>query len=199
SSSPDTSGRRVRSAAMPTSTVVAISTPTRTTVVTPCPRTRNVTAVAQPSPARTKNCQGWSPSALSCLLVKVAEFIVDPFADVGVERRRLFVLLRAVVMRPLHRREPDRHDARRAEDVRQEPRHAIEAAIDRRLQELLAAVDADERLDDLIVGLPLVDLRAQLIAHLLRLAARARRQRLVRAAAARAPHLAAQLILERVL
>src|SRR5437764_11280131 len=102
-------------------------------------------------------------------------------------------------MGPLDGGEADGKDAGRAEDVREEPRDTVEAFVDRRLQELLPAVDPDERLDDLVVPLSLIDLRAQLRPHLLRRAARALGQRLMCARAAHAAHLAAQLLLERVL
>src|SRR5471030_2265472 len=114
----------------------------------------NVTAVAQPSAARTKNCQGSRPprsawrrtlplslavSGLGrTLLVEVSELIVDALFERGVEwrgRGGRDVLL----PRPFHCREADRDRTRRADQVREYPRQAAEAAVDRSAEHLLAA------------------------------------------------------------
>src|SRR4029077_3482432 len=103
--------------------------------------------------------------------------------------------------RPLDRREPDRDRAGRADQVREQPRQAAEALVERRAEHLLGAVLRDERLDDLVVvGYARIDQRRQLAAHLVRRAARiltALGQRLVAAGAAGADDLVLHLLLER--
>src|SRR4029077_2543213 len=97
-------------------------TPSRITAVGPWPRARNVTAVAQPSAARTKNCQGWSPasppsvvgSGLSRALVEVSELIVDALFERRFERGRRNGR-RVRLARPLHRGEGDGDGAGRAD------------------------------------------------------------------------------------
>src|SRR5579872_6773037 len=150
SSSGFTSGRTVRSAAIPTNAAVAISRPSRTTAMTPSPRATKVTAVAQPSAASTKNCQGWR------LLVEVSELIVDALVERGVGRGRLGRRI-VVLARPLHRREADGDGARAADQIREEPREAVEALVDRRAEHFLAAVLLHEPLDDLVVVLALLN------------------------------------------
>src|SRR5580765_6376046 len=109
-----------------------MSTPSRMTAVGPCPRAMKVTAVAQPSAARTKNCQGWRPASAGAaagsgvsrtLLVEVSELIVDALFEGGVERRGLG--RRLGLARPLHRREPDRDRAGCADQVRKQPRRRL--------------------------------------------------------------------------
>src|SRR5438045_1446332 len=103
----------------------------------------NVTAVAQPSAASTKNCQGWSPASagsaasglIRTLLVEVSELIVDALFERGVERRGGGRRVRLV--RPLHRDEPDRDRAGGADQVREQPRQAAEALVERRAEHLL--------------------------------------------------------------
>src|SRR5947207_332188 len=101
---------------MPASAVVAINADNSTIEVTPRPAARYARAVAQPRPARTKNCQGCSPGSLgrgspflaraAGALVEVAELIVDPIIEIRIGRRR--GLRRRVGMpRPLHRGESD--------------------------------------------------------------------------------------------
>src|SRR5262245_18215828 len=131
-----------------------------------------VAAVAQNSEARTKNCQG---SRLSSARgrrasVELSELIVEPLVDRGLRRRRAFGLaLRAP--RPLGGDEADEHNPGAGQPVRHQPGEAVEALVDRRGEELLAAVELDESGHDLVAILPLLDLFAQLITHLRRGAA----------------------------
>src|SRR5437868_14852669 len=102
--------------------------------VAPWPRATKVTAVAQPSAARTKNCQGCRPASeltsaparRGTLSVEVAELIVDPLVERGVDRRRCGGR-RLALARPLHGRKPDRDGADGANQVRKEPGHPVEA------------------------------------------------------------------------
>src|SRR5215470_153784 len=114
----------------------------------------NVAAVAHARPASTKNCQAWRPS--SFVLVEVSELIVEPLVHRGVFWRFLGAgLLR--MLRPSRRDERDADDAEAAKQIRKDPRDAIESAIDRHRQEVLAAVFRDPLADDLIVALACVD------------------------------------------
>src|SRR3954451_14017716 len=122
--------------------------PSRTTAVGPSPRAMNVTAVAQPSAARTKNCQGCRPASAASVisgfppspgwdLVEISELIVDALFERLVERRR--GRRRVGLARPLHRDESDPDRAGRADQVGKQPRQPAEAPIDRRAEHLLAA------------------------------------------------------------
>src|SRR5262245_21205291 len=131
---------------MPIMAAPAIRTDSITTAVMPRPRAMKVAAVAQPSAARTKNCHGCScwlwvvgcgcgllvtrvaSLVTSCLRptrsVEIAELIVQPRLDVGIDRgRRRGFGLRAA--RPPDGSEADHHGAGRAERIRQEPRQAV--------------------------------------------------------------------------
>src|SRR5438094_945639 len=90
---------------MATMPAVAMRMLNRTTDVIPCPRATNVTAVAQPSAASTKNCQGWNVSLLPSL-VEVFELIVEAFCDLGIFCRRGF-RRRCRPPRPADRDEPE--------------------------------------------------------------------------------------------
>src|SRR6516164_553782 len=103
------------------------------------------------------------------------------------------------MLRPPHRDEADADDTETAKQIREDPGDAIESAIERHRQEVLAAVLRNPLVDDLIVSLASVDVRAKVGSHLRGLAADALRQRLVCAAAARARDLVAHLLLEVVL
>src|SRR2546425_8909322 len=131
--------------------------------VAPWPRAMKLTAVAQPSAASVKNCQGWR-------LVEVAELIVDALVERGIDRRGRAVG-RGGLARPLHGGKRDGDRARGADQVREEPRHPVEAAVERRTEHLFRAVLRQKRLDDLVVVLALVDERGELAAHLVRGAA----------------------------
>src|SRR5207244_12469879 len=101
--------------------------------------------------------------------------------------------------RPLHGRKRDGDRARGADQVREEPRHPVEAAIEWRTEHLFRAVLRQKRLDDLVVVLALVDERGELAAHLVRRAAvvlAALREVLMPARAARADDLVLHLFLE---
>ena len=63
--------------------------------------------------------------------------------------------------------------SRTGDGVWKHPGEAVEAFVDRRAQKLLSAVEPDECLDDFVVILALVDLRAKLSPHLLRSSTRA--------------------------
>src|SRR5207249_2337290 len=99
--------------------------------------------------------------------VEIPELIVDAIVESRIDRRRCR-RLRVRMTRPLDRGEADRDQTSSCDEVRQEPRDAVEAFVDRRLEELLSAIDADQRLDDGVVILVLIDLRAELRAHVLR-------------------------------
>src|SRR5262245_54161104 len=209
---------------MPTMAAAAISTVSRMIDVTPRPAARYASAVAQPRPASTKNCQGRRPSSSfdgrrssffvrtpppgsspakprTGGLIEVPEFIVDPLVEIGIAagNRRGRVL---AVPRPLDGGESDGDDAEPAHRVGHEPREAIEAAVERRAERLLAAVGRDEVLPDLIPVLPEFDLLGELILHLRGLTAVALGQRTMTAVAdlaRRADDLVPHLLLERVL
>src|SRR5476649_2325935 len=130
--------------------------PRKTTAVGPSPRAMNVTAVAQPSAASTKNCQGCSPASVEppvvsgfsrTLLVEVSELIVDALFESGIERRGRRGGLVGLA-RPLDRGEADRDRAECADQVREQPRQAAEAPVNRRAEHLFGAVLRDECLDD---------------------------------------------------
>src|SRR5438034_11793768 len=102
----------------------------------------NVTAVAQPSAASTKNCQGWSPASVPAglpsadlgagcrtCLVEVSELIVDALFESGIERR---CGGRGVVglPRPLHGREADGDGAGRTHQVGEQPGEPAETFVD---------------------------------------------------------------------
>src|SRR5689334_4702184 len=138
-------------------------------------------------------------SDLSDVLIKVAELIVETFVELGIALRHRLGGVRLVLTRPPDRDEPD--DAGRADPdrPRQQPGQPAEPAIHRRAEHLLAAVLGDERLDDLVVRLPLIDQRGELSAHVVRRAARilAALPDSGVAAAARADDLVLQLLFER--
>src|SRR5580765_5855605 len=125
--------------------------------VGPCPREMKVTAVAQPSAASTKNCQGWRPASVASGLsrtglVEVSELIVDALVESGIDRRGRRV--RGVGLpRPFHRDEADRHRAGRTDQIRKQPGQTVESLVQRRAEHLFAVVLGEERLDDLVVCL----------------------------------------------
>src|SRR5262245_7671559 len=191
SSSVDTSGWTVRSAVRPINAAPAISTAMRMTTVTPWPRAMKVAAVAHPRAARTKNCQG---------LIEVSELIVQAIFEFRIVERGRRGRRRDRPARPPERRGADHDDAGRADEIREQPRHPAEALVDGRAEHLLAAVLRDERLDDLLAVLALVHQRRELLAHLVRRAARvlaAFGDRLVTAGRAGANDFVLHLLLER--
>src|SRR5215472_8621973 len=103
------------------------------------------------------------------------------------------------MLRPPHRDEADADDAETTEQIWEDPGDAIESAIERHRQKVFATVLRDPLVDDLIVSLARVDVRAEIVPHLRGLPAEALRQRLVGTAAARARYLVAHLLLELVL
>src|SRR5262249_11858963 len=125
----------------------------------------NVAAVAEPSAARTKNCQG---------LIEVSELIVQAIFEGVVQPRRLASPAIAGGRRgvrlaaPATRRKAERRDGGGADEVRHHPRQPVEAFVERRAEHLLAAVLRDEGRDDLVVRLTLIDERRELLAHLVR-------------------------------
>src|SRR4051794_20348402 len=114
----------VRSAVNPTNAAPAIRTDMSTTVVRPCPRVMKVAAVAQPSAARTKNCQACSPWSLpvavsadvaAAVLVEISELIVETLFHVGIAGRCRGV--RGIrPSRPARRRKAHEHDAGAADE-----------------------------------------------------------------------------------
>src|SRR5947209_8366897 len=175
SSSGQTSGRSVRTAARPTRMVAAMRTLRSTTVTTPWPRATKTTAVAQPSPARTKNCHGCSgesaaigPERLSgaVALVEISELIVEPLVERRLDCGRRFAGGRLVVLRPSHRYRAGDHCADRADGDGEQPRQSVEAFVDRHRQRLLAAVFVHVVLNDLVFRFPLVDHPSDLAAHI---------------------------------
>src|SRR4051812_4331924 len=141
-----------------------------------------VTAVAQPSPASTKNCHGWRtwssfdrPStgpglAARTWLVEVAELIIDALLEgrIALDNRLACRVRRAA---PFHCRKPDRGNAGAGEEIRKHPRNAVEPFVDRRAQELMTAVHGRKRFDDLVVVLAAIDLCTKLRAHFFGVAA----------------------------
>src|SRR5262245_49923141 len=201
---------------MPMAAAPAISTDSMTTAVIPRPRAMNVAAVAQPSAASTKNCHACSCWSLvagrGCWLlvtpmtsrwparsVEVAELIVQPRFDVGVNSLRR-IGLRFGPARPPDRGKADHERARGARRVGKQPREAVEAFVDRRAKHLFGSVFRNERLDDLVVRLALIDERGELATHLMRRRAivlAAFGQVLMSAGAAGADNLVLHLLLER--
>ena len=103
-------------------------------MVSPRPRAKKVTAVAQPRAARTKNCQGWSrPTAAGCdrsgvvsgfsrtCSVEVPELIVEAFFEAA-STARGSLGRRLAPPRPLDGREADGHGAGGADQVRETAR-----------------------------------------------------------------------------
>src|SRR3954452_16658846 len=100
-----------------------------------------VTAVAQPSAASTKNCQGCRPCSVGAgWLVEVAELIVDAFVERRFDRR-FGSLVR--LARPLHGDKTNGHRAGRADQVREEPGETAETFVDRCAQHFFATVFRD--------------------------------------------------------
>src|ERR1700730_9563360 len=125
----------------------------------------NVTAVAQPNAASTKNCQGWSadagsgfpPSRSPTLLVEVSELIVDALLEGRVGRDGF--LGRVGLARPLHGGEADRRGPGRPQNLGPQPAQPVEPCVYWRAQHFLAAVFDEKRLDDFVVSLALIDER----------------------------------------
>src|SRR5262245_23570747 len=171
---------------MPMMVVAPISTVSSTMDATLWPRAMNVATVAHANPARTKNCQACRPcSDRSERSVEVSELIVEAFVQLRVDWRG-FRLRVTRVFGPPDGYEAHADDSGGAEEIREKPREAIESLVDRRHEEVLPAVFLDQAGDDRVVVFARVDFFAELGAHLRGVAARAFRQRLVRAAAARA-------------
>src|SRR5215510_4619095 len=93
----------------------AISTAIRMTTVTPWPRAMNVAAVAEPSAARTKNCQG---------LIEVSELIVQAIFEILIHCGSPFrpELAGRRLARPADGGKTDHDDAGSADEVRDHPR-----------------------------------------------------------------------------
>src|SRR5580704_7594944 len=128
-----------------------MSTVRRMTGMSPCPRTRNVTAVAHASAASTKNCQG-------CRLVasvEVAELIVEALLESRISGARR-IYSRVVTPRQPNGREAHDNGAAGANQIREEPRQAIESLVDRGTEDFLSAVFLDESCDDRIARLALL-------------------------------------------
>src|SRR5262249_23751014 len=133
------------------------------------------------------------------VLVEVAELIVETFIELWLHRvdRRAAGRLRPP--RPADRRKADHQGAGCGHAIRDEPCKAVEPTVHRRAQHPLAAVLRDERFDDLVVVLALVDQRREHPAHFVRRPAivlAALRDVLVAAGAAGADDLVLHLLLE---
>src|SRR5204863_9973524 len=96
----------------------------------------NVTAVAQPRAASTKNCQGWRPASgfSRTFSVEVSELIVDALLEGRVDGDVVF--WRVGLARPLHGGEAERRGPRCAQQVRHQPRQAVEPLVDRRAEHI---------------------------------------------------------------
>src|SRR5262249_16699344 len=105
----------------------------------------------------------------------------------------------AVLTRPAARDQSHPRQRHHADDVRQGPRQSIETLVEGLTEEMLAAIELAKRRNDLVVALPLIDLRTE--RHPLRFGLRARAlgQRLVLTATAEAGHSLAQALFLRVL
>src|SRR5688572_6232259 len=108
------------------------------------------------SAARTKNCQGWRPwsartraSSASTRLpvasgfsrtesVEVAEFIVEALVQSGIRWRKRLCLRGRRPARPADGGNPHRDGAASADEIRKQPGQAVEAAVDRGHQDVLA-------------------------------------------------------------
>src|SRR5262245_20662838 len=221
SSSADTSGRTMRSTARPTRTTAPIRTLRRMTLAAPRPRAMNVTAVAQPSAASTKNCHGRSTAgselagglgsgfraagalagAVSRTSIEVSELIIQSLLERGIAVAHVSGIgRRRVLPRQPDGDEADADRAAHADEIREQPGETVEALVERRAEHVLPAVALDERGDDLIARLPLVHHVVQDL--LLRLAHVAVEHRAVvqraLAAAAHAEDLTLHLLLERL-
>ena len=121
--------------------------------MTPWPRAMNVTAVAQPSAGQDEELPGLkagvggrrSAAARRPCSVEVAELIVEALVERGIgaaRRRRPARLSRCRDQRTATK--PTADGAAGADQVREQPRQAVEALVDRRAEQLLAAVLRDE-------------------------------------------------------
>src|ERR1051325_5639835 len=140
-------GANMRHAAAPTAAAPKMIRLRRMMPAGVCPSDRNTTIVAPTRPARVKNCQG-----CSCESVEVAELIVQARIDGWIKTR----LTRGCDRGrdgPAARGPHDGDQADDTDDVRERPRHAIEAAIDGCGEHRLTAEIFDEGRDDLIVVL----------------------------------------------
>src|SRR5262245_53791287 len=131
---------------------------------------RNTSAVAAARPASVNSCQGWKsadPAGSALRSVEVSELIVEAIVEVGIDRDVAWCRRSQTVLTGrAHGEGAHRDQSSDPEDVRQQPRQTVEPLVERRAENLLAAVLRDERLDDLVVRLVLVDERGQLRTHL---------------------------------
>ena len=163
-----------------------------------CPRDTKTTIVAPTSPASANSCQdGRLVATRLGAVVEVSELIFQARVELAIDRRR--GRRRDLAPRPAPRGGDDAEERQDRDHVRQQPRHAVEPAVGRLHQHVVAAMLAHEGGEDGVVVLALGDVLLNL-ARLARLAvavhhaAVAHRQP---AAAAVAHDLAGDLALER--
>src|SRR5205823_11308606 len=173
----ETSGLSMRNAALPTRPAAPMARQVRMTFAGLLPRMMMTAAVADTRATSVKNCQGRSvdASGAGCVgatgLIEIVQLFVEPRLKCSVFHGFFF---RRDACRPPglvdHDDAADDGDGAR-QRIREQPRQAVEAFVNRRAQKLLAAVYRHEMRQNLGLVLAQIDLRAQRVAHALRLAA----------------------------